>query len=187
VVAVDKIAERCKQATESLQAAIGHTLPRSTPPCAFLAGRAFDAQAVNAMSLAFGGACDALGLHPTAKDPATSLVAEKVIELAMTGVHDAQALRTMTLREFSQNSAQAPKRTSPQRMILLSHLAMAERHIAAGERHVARQREIVAELEAHGHSGSQTLKVAREVLQSFETAQTTHLADRERLKHALGA
>jgi hypothetical protein len=83
------------------------------PISAFLAGRAFDAEAVNAMSLAFGGACDALGLHPTAKDPATSLLAEKLIELAMAGVHGAQSLQTMTLKQFSENNAQAPNPYQP--------------------------------------------------------------------------
>jgi hypothetical protein len=42
------------------------------PIRAFLARRSFDPKAINAMSLAFGDACDALGLHPTAKDPATA-------------------------------------------------------------------------------------------------------------------
>jgi hypothetical protein len=37
----------------------------------------------------------------TPTGPATSLVAETVIELAMAGVHDAQTLRTMTLKQFS--------------------------------------------------------------------------------------
>jgi hypothetical protein len=85
------------------------------PIRAFLAGRSFDPKAINAMSLAFGDACDALGLHPTVKDPATSLVAEKVIELAIGGVHDTNALRTMTLEEFSQNDLPARSRATSRR------------------------------------------------------------------------
>jgi hypothetical protein len=160
------------------------------PIRAFLEGPSFSAEAINAMSLAFDGACDALGLHPTVKDPATSLVAEKLIHFAMAGVHDAQALRTLTLKQLSEDNAQAPNRTGldgPRRGILLRQLAMAERHIAVRERYIARQHGIVAELERHGHGGSQTVKVAWEVLQSFKMAQAIHLVDRERLKRALGA
>jgi hypothetical protein len=178
------------------------------PIRAFLAERLFDPKATNAMSLAFGDACDAIGLHPTAKDPATSLVAEKVIELAIGGVHDPNALRTMTLEEFNQNDSSAQgrapsrreaKRSQNQRSVrephrngpanqtfLLSRLAMTERHIAAGERHVARQREIVAELERHSGGNPETSKVAKELLQSFEMTQARHLEDRERLRRALG-
>jgi hypothetical protein len=60
----------------------------------------FDAQAVREMSLAFAGACDELGLVKTAQDPATALVAEKIIEVAQRGVHDPDLLRTMALDEL---------------------------------------------------------------------------------------
>jgi len=66
----------------------------------FLAGRIFDAEAINEMSLAFDGACDELGLVSSAHDPATSLVAEKIIEVAQRGVHDPDRLRTMALNEL---------------------------------------------------------------------------------------
>jgi hypothetical protein len=66
----------------------------------FLAGRIFDAQAIGEMSLAFEGACDELGLIKTAQDPATSLVAEKIIEVAQRGVRDPDLLRTMALNEL---------------------------------------------------------------------------------------
>jgi hypothetical protein len=160
------------------------------PIRAFLAGRAFDPEAINAMSLAFRDACDALGLRPAAKDPATSLVAEKVIELAIGGLDDPNALRTMTLEEFSQNEPQSqkPRRNAaisdawnqtdrPANLtFLLSRLAMTERHIASGERHIARQREIVAELECHSGGSSEMRQMAKELLQSFEMAQVEHLA-----------
>ncbi len=52
------------------------------------------------MSVAFQGACEALGLRLT-DDPATRLIAEKVIELTTRGVRDAGTLRTMVLKEFN--------------------------------------------------------------------------------------
>jgi hypothetical protein len=66
----------------------------------FLAGRTFDVQAINTMSVAFDGACDELGLIKTTEDPATSLVAEKIIEVAQRGVRDPDLLRTMALNEL---------------------------------------------------------------------------------------
>lgn len=65
----------------------------------FLAGQAFEPEAVRDMSLAFDGACEALGLR-IREDPATRVVAEKVIELAQRGVRGVDQLRTMTLKEF---------------------------------------------------------------------------------------
>ncbi len=52
------------------------------------------------MGLAFDSVCEALGLR-IKEDPATRLVAEKVIELAKRGVCDADQLRAMTLKEFN--------------------------------------------------------------------------------------
>jgi hypothetical protein len=72
------------------------------------------------------------------------------------------------------------------RAALLSHLAYAERHIRDGERHLLRQREIVAELERHGHGKSRTAQMARDILETFETAQSKHLNDRAHLLLALG-
>ena len=48
-----------------------------------------------------------------------------------------------------------------------------------------RQREIVAELERHGGGHSQTTKIARDILETFEMAQSVHIADRARLILAL--
>ena len=59
------------------------------------------------------------------------------------------------------------------------------RHIRDGERHLSRQREIVDELERHGHGNSQTANMAKDILQTFEMAQIGHLNDRERLLLAL--
>jgi hypothetical protein len=42
------------------------------PIRSFLAGNLFDAQVINAMSLAFDDVCGELGLVKTAEDPATS-------------------------------------------------------------------------------------------------------------------
>jgi len=66
----------------------------------FIAGRIFDAGAINEMSLAFDGACDELGLVKSVRDPATSLLAEKIIEVAQRGVHDPDLLRKMALNEL---------------------------------------------------------------------------------------
>jgi hypothetical protein len=49
-----------------------------------------------------------------------------------------------------------------------------------------RQREIVGELERHGHGNSQTAKMARDLLDTFEMAQSAHLNDRAHLLIALG-
>jgi hypothetical protein len=68
---------------------------------------------------------------------------------------------------------------------LLHHLAAVERHITEGERHLLRQREIVGELEGYGRGRTETAKIARELLESFEMAQSAHLNDRVRLLHEL--
>jgi hypothetical protein len=66
----------------------------------FLSGQAFSPETIRDMSLVFANVCEAMGLKTTA-DPATTLVAQKVIELAERGVRDVVTLYTMTLREFS--------------------------------------------------------------------------------------
>jgi hypothetical protein len=53
------------------------------------------------MSLAFQQACAALGLEPTANDPETAAVAQKVIELAQRGIRDPETLRMMTIEAFA--------------------------------------------------------------------------------------
>jgi hypothetical protein len=66
-----------------------------------------------------------------------------------------------------------------------THLAMAESHIVETESHLAHQRRIVAELERHGRGHSQTAKVAKEILKSFEIAQKANFTHRNSLKKAL--
>ena len=51
----------------------------------YLAGQAFEPEAIPTMSLALEGVCETLGLRMR-DDPATRLVAEKIIELAQRGV-----------------------------------------------------------------------------------------------------
>jgi hypothetical protein len=71
------------------------------------------------------------------------------------------------------------------RAILVAHLAHVERHIRDGEQHLLRQREIVAELESHGHGRSRTANMARDLLATFEMAQSAHLNERAHLLQAL--
>jgi hypothetical protein len=70
------------------------------PITPFLAGQAFDPEAIQDMSAAFVGACEALGLK-LGDDPATRLVAQKIVELAQRGVRDVDSLHAMTLKEFN--------------------------------------------------------------------------------------
>jgi hypothetical protein len=72
------------------------------------------------------------------------------------------------------------------RATLLAHLAHAERHIRDGERHLSRQREIIDALEHHGHGNSETAKMARFTLETFEMSQSMHLNDRAHLLQELG-
>jgi hypothetical protein len=71
------------------------------------------------------------------------------------------------------------------RATLLDHLAYVEHHIRDGERHLSRQREIVDELERHGRGDSETAKMARFTLETFEMSQSMHLNDRAHLLQAL--
>jgi len=68
----------------------------------FLTGHAFEPEVVREMSLAFESACEALGLR-IRDDPATRLVAEKIIDLVDRGVRGGDQLRTMTLKEFNRS------------------------------------------------------------------------------------
>jgi hypothetical protein len=69
------------------------------PIRAFLAGQPFDPEIIQTMSVALEDVCQALGLH-VVDDPATRLVAQKIIELAQRGLRDAAMLSAATLREF---------------------------------------------------------------------------------------
>ena len=65
----------------------------------FLAGKEFQPEIIREMSLALETVCAKLELNLT-DDPATRLVASKIIELAQRGVRDASSLSAMTLKEF---------------------------------------------------------------------------------------
>ncbi len=65
----------------------------------FLAGQAFEPEVIREMSLALETVCTKL-LLPLNDDPATRLVASKIIELAQRGVRGAASLSAMTLKEF---------------------------------------------------------------------------------------
>jgi hypothetical protein len=64
----------------------------------FLAAQAFEPETIREMSLALESVCETLGLR-LIDDPATRLVAEKIIELRQRGVRE-DALRVMTLKAF---------------------------------------------------------------------------------------
>ncbi len=66
----------------------------------FLAGQAFNPDLISEMSEALKEACDELGLHRT-DDPATRLVAEKIIHLAQRGIRGAVTLQTMAVEEVT--------------------------------------------------------------------------------------
>ena len=68
----------------------------------FLAGESFDPEIIAKMSAALESVCDALGLK-LVDDPATRLVAEKIIALVQRGIRDAGTLSATTLKELKQN------------------------------------------------------------------------------------
>lgn len=72
---------------------------KTVPIRPFLAGQAFEPDAIREMSLAVETVCEKLNLRLT-DDPETRLVASKIIELAQRGVRDAPTLTAMTLAEF---------------------------------------------------------------------------------------
>jgi hypothetical protein len=69
------------------------------------------------------------------------------------------------------------------RWMVERHLAQAERHVAQGESHIARQREIILDLASGGHD----LKEAKALLAQFEDTQSSHIADRDRIRAELAA
>ncbi len=77
------------------------------PITPFLAGQAFDPEAIETMSAAFVAACDALRLK-VGDYPATRFVAEKVIELAQRGIRDPNMLCKLTLKEFGLTDESLP-------------------------------------------------------------------------------
>ena len=77
----------------------------------FLAGQAFDPEAIEKMSAAFVATCDALHLK-IGDDPATRFVAETVIQFAQRGIRDPDMLRKLTLKEFNLSDESAPQSAS---------------------------------------------------------------------------
>ena len=65
------------------------------------------------------------------------------------------------------------------------HVASAEQHIVDGELHVVRQREIVGRLEAVGLGGSQTARIARDLLRQMEANLKSSVTERNRLRTML--
>jgi len=77
------------------------------PITPYLAHQAFEPEVIEAMSAAFVAACVALHLK-VGDDPATRVVAEKVINLAQRGIRDPDTLRKMTLKEFDLDDESPP-------------------------------------------------------------------------------
>jgi hypothetical protein len=65
----------------------------------FLRSQGFDPEIVDSMSIAFERICDIKGLT-TKRDPATELVARKIIEYAQRGIRDAALLVEAVKKEF---------------------------------------------------------------------------------------
>ena len=64
-----------------------------------LEGSAFAPEAISTMSVVFESVCAELSLSDK-DDPATRMVASKIIEFARSGVLDVARLRPMTRKEF---------------------------------------------------------------------------------------
>ena len=74
--------------------------PNAMPMRGFLSGQAFEPEVVRQMSLALETVCAKFGMKLT-EDPATRVVALKIIELAERGVRDEPTLTEMTLQELN--------------------------------------------------------------------------------------
>jgi hypothetical protein len=69
------------------------------PITPYLAGQPFEPETISDMSAAFVAVCVALGLK-VQDDPATRLVAEKIVEFTQRGVRDPDTLRKRVLEVF---------------------------------------------------------------------------------------
>jgi hypothetical protein len=67
----------------------------------FLSGQAFDPETIQAMSDGFASVCSGLGLVER-DDPATQLLARRIIDHAQRGVRSRADLYSLVLEEFSQ-------------------------------------------------------------------------------------
>ena len=72
--------------------------------CPLLSDQPFSPETKQTISLAFERVCVNLGLN-VQDDPATRLVAEKIIALAKRDINDVETLRDMTLREFGKDTS----------------------------------------------------------------------------------
>ena len=86
-------------------------LPSGQPPTGagmpirpYLAGSAFEPETIRVMSIAFEEVCQDLELR-LRDDPATRLVAKKIVQFAQWGIRDTETLRALTLKEFRQSSS----------------------------------------------------------------------------------
>ena len=86
-------------------------LPSGQPPTGagmpirpYLAGGAFEPETIRVMSIAFEEVCQDLELR-LRDDPATRLVAKKIVQFAQWGIRDTETLRALTLKEFRQSSS----------------------------------------------------------------------------------
>jgi hypothetical protein len=73
----------------------------------FFTGQAFEPETIRNMSIALERVCTALGLCMN-DDPATRLVAEKVIEIAMGGITDPSTIAQLVMKEFDQRGQGVP-------------------------------------------------------------------------------
>jgi hypothetical protein len=82
---------------------------------------------------------------------------------------------------------QLPQRPSlfDKRALAKRHLAVAERHVEEGRAGIVRQRLQITELESSGRASSLTAQMARGLLKVMQKELTTHLAERDRLRHQL--
>ena len=69
------------------------------PIVPFLGGAAFEPETIRVMSIALEEVCKDLGLS-LKDDPATRLVAEKIVQLVQRGLREPETLRALTLKEF---------------------------------------------------------------------------------------
>jgi hypothetical protein len=67
------------------------------------------------------------------------------------------------------------------RAVIEATLGIAEKHVAEGARHIAKQKELIAEMVAHGVD----VTFYRETLATFETTQRLHIQHVSRLKRDL--
>jgi hypothetical protein len=84
---------------------VGFAKERPMPIRPFLAGEPFDPEIITTMSVALESVCEALHLK-LVDDPATRLVAQKIIELVQRGVRDAATLTASTLKEIKSDQLQ---------------------------------------------------------------------------------